>query len=392
MKAAIIGGGAAGFFAAINIKEMRPDISVTIIEKSTRVLRKVEISGGGRCNCTNTFANVRDLKHVYPRGHQAMKRLMHTFDNNDAQAWFERHGIPLTTQEDQCIFPKTQDSHTIINTFLNEARRHNIRIITNKTIDDIDQLSEYDIIVVATGGAQDPRAHQWLARTGHKTEPPIPSLYSLRIDDTALTSLAGTVAGSTKLRIADSKATATGTLLITHWGISGPATQHLTSQAARHLHQNSYSVPIAINWTGQSQQEAARQLQETIAAAPDKSLRNQRPCNLSRRLWEHIIGKTIPKTTTKWKDLSAKQQRQLVNTLTNDTYHVSGRASHRDEIVTCGGIALSDINLPSMQSKLNKKLYFAGEILDIDGTTGGFNLQAAWTTAYCVALAISRTI
>ena len=198
------------------------------------------------------------------------------------------------------------------------------------------------------------------------------------------------VAGSTKLRIADSKAT--GTLLITHWGISGPATQHLTSQAARHLHQNSYSVPIAINWTGQSQQEAARQLQETIAAAPDKSLRNQRPCNLSRRLWEHIVNKTIPKTTTKWKDLSAKQQRQLVNTLTNDTYHVSGRAPHRDEIVTCGGIALSDISLPSMQSKLNKKLYFAGEILDIDGTTGGFNLQAAWTTAYCAALAISRTI
>ena len=171
MKAAIIGGGAAGFFAAINIKEMRPDISVTIIEKSTRVLRKVEISGGGRCNCTNTFANVRDLKHVYPRGHQAMKRLMHTFDNNDAQDWFERHGIPLTTQEDQCIFPKTQDSHTIINTFLNEARRHNIRIITNKTIDDIDQLSEYDIIVVATGGAQDPRAHQWPAQGTRQSSP-----------------------------------------------------------------------------------------------------------------------------------------------------------------------------------------------------------------------------
>jgi hypothetical protein len=388
MKTAIVGGGAAGFFLAINLKELCPQMQVTIFEKSKKLLAKVEVSGGGRCNCTNSFASVRDLSQVYPRGHRLMKRLFKTFDYHDAYAWFERHGVRLMTQDDNCVFPASQDSHTIINLFLVEARRHGIEIRTESKISSLDELSDFDYIAITIGGMSN------LSPLASHLSPliiPVPSLYTFSIADEALRALMGTVIEDATAFIPGTNYRATGPLLITHWGMSGPAILKLSSYAARELHGHNYQMPLFVNWTSCKDPEIQQELQRIIDAHPQKQLGTIRPFDLPSRLWSYLLEKTLgERAQNRWQNLSKKEVNRLVNTLCNDSYQITGRAAFKDEFVTCGGIDLASVNPNTLESKHLPHVYFAGEVLDIDGITGGFNFQAAWTTAYTVAVAISQ--
>ncbi|MBR1801331.1 MAG: NAD(P)/FAD-dependent oxidoreductase [Bacteroidaceae bacterium] len=390
MRTAIIGGGAAGFFLAICLKERRPEMEVTILERSQRVLAKVKVSGGGRCNCTNSFEHVADLSAVYPRGHRLLKRLFKQFGPEEAYAWFERHGVRLVTQDDDCVFPASQDSQTIIDCFLREAQRHQVHIQTGVRISSLDELRDYDFVAVCTGGSPRAEGLQWLADAGHEVMPPVPSLFTLSIADAAFRNLMGTVVEDVTIMLPGTKLRASGPLLITHWGVSGPAVLKLSSYAARHLSEQAYAVPLIINWTGATDAEVLQTLQVLQRVHSHKQLHTIRPYDLPTRLWEYLLEKIVKgRARERWDSLGQKDLNRLVHALTNDSYETSGRAAFRDEFVTCGGIALTSIYPATLESRHVPHLYFAGEVLDIDGITGGFNFQAAWTTAYAVAAAIS---
>ena len=394
MKTAIVGGGAAGFFLAVNLKEMCPEMQVTIFEKSKKVLAKVEVSGGGRCNCTNSFEAVTDLSQVYPRGHRLLKRLFKTFDYRDAYEWFEAHGVRLVTQEDHCVFPASQDSHTIINMFLAEAKRHGVEIRTGCKIESLEQLKDYDYIAITTGGMPKGVLDQTTpspSYSGGEVITPVPSLFTFSIEDDELRKLMGTVVEDATAAIPGTKHRATGPLLITHWGMSGPAILKLSSYAARDLHDHNYQMPLAVNWTSRKEPEIQQELHEIIARHPQKQIATIRPFNLPSRLWDYLVQKTLgERAQNRWQNLNQKELNRLTNALCNDQYQIAGRAAFKDEFVTCGGIDLASVNQNTLESKTLRQLYFAGEVLDVDGVTGGFNFQAAWTTAYTVATAISQ--
>ena len=391
MKTAIIGGGAAGFFLAVNLKEMLPDMEVTIFERSSRVLAKVEVSGGGRCNCTNSFAQVSDLSQVYPRGHRLMKRLFNVFDHEDAYQWFERHGVPLVTQDDECVFPQAQDSHAIINCFLSLARRYHINICTGRKIQSLDELSGFDYIAVTTGGSPKGEGLRWLVELGHEIESPVPSLFTFSIDDARLHALQGLVVENAAASIPATKFRAEGPLLITHWGMSGPAILKLSSYAARHLADCQYRAPLAINWLQRQENDIRATLHEMAIRQPQKQLTTYNPFGLQQRLWGYLLEKALDhRATIRWGELNKKDINRLVNTLMNDNYQIVGRAAFKDEFVTCGGVSLKAVNPSTLESRYVPCLYFAGEVLDIDGITGGFNFQVAWTTAYTIAETIAK--
>ena len=362
---------------------------VTILERSQHVLAKVEVSGGGRCNCTNSFAHVTDLSQVYPRGHRLLKRLFKVFDYRAGYQWFESHGVRLVTQDDDCVFPALQDSHAIINCFLSEAKKHQVEIRMGAKVNALDDVADYDFVAVCTGGSPQASGLQWLADAGHEIVKPVPSLFTLSIADQQLTELMGTVVEPVQVMIPGTKFRAEGPLLITHWGVSGPAVLRVSSYGARHLSEADYQVPLSINWTGCKEPEVLEQLLSIVAQQPQKQLQTIAPCGLPARLWSYLLTKTLgERSKNRWQNLNQKELNRLVNTLTNDVYMTAGRAAFRDEFVTCGGVSLADVNPATLESRHVPNLYFAGEVLDIDGITGGFNFQAAWTTAYVVATAI----
>lgn len=391
MRTAVVGGGAAGFFLAINLKELMPKMEVTIFERSSRVLAKVAVSGGGRCNCTNTFHLVSDLAQVYPRGHRLLKRLFNVFDQHDAYRWFEQHGVPLTVQPDQCVFPKAQDSQAVIDCFLSLARRYHIDIKTHTKVQSLQDVGGYDCVVVTTGGSPTGDGLQWLAALGHEVVTPVPSLFSLAVGDSRLHELQGLVVSDATVRLPGTKLQATGPLLLTHWGMSGPAILRLSSYDARLLADSQYRHPISVNWTGTTEDDVRTLLNETAARQPQKLLTTHSPFALQQRLWTYLTERAFgAKPHVRWSELGKKDVNRLTNTLVNDTYQTTGRAPFRDEFVTCGGIALASVNPSTLESRHVPGLYFAGEVLDIDGVTGGFNFQAAWTTAYVVATSIKN--
>ena len=374
-------------------------MQVTIFEKSKKVLAKVEVSGGGRCNCTNSFEAVTDLQQVYPRGHRLLKRLFKTFDYRDAYEWFESHGVRLVTQDDNCVFPMSQDSHTIINMFLAEAKRHGIEVRTGCKIESLEELADFDYKVVTTGGM--PKGIKSLStpplapplNMGGEIVEPVPSLFTFSIEDEALRALMGTVVEDATVAIPGTKHKAMGPLLITHWGMSGPAILKLSSYAARDLHEHNYQMPLAVNWTSRKDPEILQELHEIIGRHPQKQIASIRPFNLPTRLWDYLVTKTLgERSQNRWQNLNQKELNRLTNALCNDQYKIAGRAAFKDEFVTCGGIDLASVNPNTLESKTLPQLYFAGEVLDVDGITGGFNFQAAWTTAYCVAMAISQSV
>lgn len=366
-------------------------MEVVIFERSQRVLAKVEVSGGGRCNCTNTFEGVTDLTQVYPRGHRLLKRLFNVFDQHDAYHWFERHGIPLTVQDDACVFPQAQDSHAIIDCFLSLARRYGIVIRKGVKVESLSVLQDFDFVAVTTGGSPKGEGLRWLAASGHEIEEPVPSLFTFSIADKRLQALMGVVTEAEAM-IPGTKFRAAGPLLLTHWGMSGPAILKLSSHAARYLAAQNYQAPLAIRWVLQTDQEITSWLFEQVAMQPKRQLTTCNPFGLQQRLWTYLVEKALgDRSKSRWAEVNKKDVNRLANVLLNDAYQMVGRAPFKDEFVTCGGISLKAVSATTLESKHVPNLYFAGEVLDIDGVTGGFNFQAAWTTAYTVATSIART-
>ncbi|WP_028896409.1 NAD(P)/FAD-dependent oxidoreductase [Prevotella sp. HUN102] len=392
---AIIGGGAAGFFAAIAAKETNPHAKVTIFEKAGRVLAKVGVSGGGRCNLTNSFEEITDLKQAYPRGDKLLKRLFKSFDHKDAYRWFEEHGVKLTTQADQCVFPVSQDSQTVIDCLTHTASKLGVEVKTHYALEAVEPLSDgrlearfkahgsetFDRIIVTTGGSPRAEGLQYLASLGHKIEAPVPSLFTFNVSEKAFCSLMGTVVEPVSLSIPSTKFRSQGPLLITHWGMSGPATLKLSSYAARYVSECDYEFPVSVNWLNETNASIVEErITGIIAKNPKKQLGSVRPYELSGRIWNYLIERAGLSPEKRWEELGKKSINKLIETLTNDTHRVSGRGTFRDEFVTCGGVSLKSINSNTLESKLCPGLFFAGEMLDIDAITGGFNLQAAWTT------------
>lgn len=404
LRIAIIGGGAAGYFAAIEAKRCAPDAEITIFEKNSTMLAKVAITGGGRCNLTNSFAQISDAKQAYPRGHKLMKRLLKHFSHTDVYDWFEREGVALVTQDDECVFPASQDSQTVISCLTGLAMRLGVRQQCGHSVMDIrrnadDTLhlcfangreADFDRVAITTGGAPKGEGLQVFARLGHKIEQPVPSLFTFNVADADFLALMGAVVDPVVTSIPGTKFRAEGALLVTHWGMSGPAVLKLSSHAARFLSENNYHTQVAVNWTGITHSSAtSEEVAAIVAANAQKQLASVRPFNLPSRLWLYILAKSGLQQQKRWGELGKKGISRLVETLTNDIHTISGKGRFRDEFVTCGGVSLSSVDMNTLESRVCPHLFFAGEVLDVDAITGGFNLQAAWTTGFIVGESIN---
>ncbi len=401
MNVAVIGGGAAGFFSAIHVKENFPEARVVIFEKSKKVLSKVKISGGGRCNVTNGCTSISELSKAYPRGEKKLKKAFRTFNTRHTMEWFEKKNVPLVIQEDQCVFPVSQNSQSIIDCFLKETQKSNIKIKTGMGVKSIMPIKNkiqieflkaehpteiFDKIIVATGGQPKRRGLEWLEQLGHEIEDPVPSLFTFNMPEENITELMGIVVENAAASIQGTKLNADGPLLITHWGMSGPAILKLSAFGARILNNMNYSFHIQVNWLNIKNHDLVMdELQKIIQAHGKKILANYRPYLLPERLWHYLLNKIGLPLDKKWEEIGKKGMNKIINILTHDIYAVKGKTTFKEEFVTCGGIHLSSIDFNTMQSKVCKNIYFAGEILDIDGITGGYNFQAAWTTAFIAA-------
>ena len=380
---AIIGGGAAGHFAAIAAKKAEPESVVTIFEKSGRVLVKVGVSGGGRCNLTNSFNDISDLKQAYPRGEKLLKRLFKTFDYKDAFQWFEQHGVVLVTQEDDCLTHTASKLGVVTNL-------HHVLTKIQKMDNNRLELHfkdkaprQFDKVIITTGGSPRIGGLQYLADLGHKIEQPVPSLFTFNIREKAFCNLMGAVVTPVQLSIPSTKFRSQGALLITHWGMSGPATLRLSSYAARHLTEQNYQSPVAINWVNETNAQLVEQnVMDLALRNQKKQVANVRPYDLPSRVWSYLLERSNIEKEKRWGEVGRKMMNKLVETLTNDVHQIAGKGTFRDEFVTCGGVSLKSINPNTLESKVCSGLYFAGEVLDIDAITGGFNLQAAWTTGF----------
>jgi hypothetical protein len=396
MKVAVIGGGAAGFFSAISAKTHNPDAQVTIYERSDKLLSKVRISGGGRCNVTHHCFKIHELVKFYPRGEKPLKKAFGIFSPTDTISWFNERGVELKTEEDGRMFPVSDSSQTIIDCLMKEVHNLGIGIKMKSAIKTLKEsknglilgfkngeTKEVERVVVATGGSPRPEGFNWLRELGHNIEEPVPSLFTFNMPDESITKLMGVVAAPLSVKIMGSKLKSEGPLLITHWGMSGPAILKLSSFGARELNEMNYEFKALINWTGEQSEQEIREVLKGVAEAHGKKrIHNVNPFELPGRLWEFLIEKVEVGENMIWQNMGKKNINRMVHILMNDEYSVRGKTTFKEEFVTCGGVCLQDIDIKTMESKKVPNLYFAGEVLDIDGVTGGFNFQAAWTTGF----------
>ncbi len=433
MKIGIVGGGAAGCFAAIWIRTISPETEVSVYEAGRKILAKVAITGGGRCNLTNSFADVRSIESIYPRGHRLMRHLLKEFSNQDVCEWFESRGIRLVAQSDNCVFPKSQNALEIVHLLENQMCEKGVKIYVNQKVSkvetlDIDGKNGYrltfgnqsqsdsrltetvDAVLVTTGGSPKPSGLSLLDSFALEIVTPVPSLFSFNIGarkdsiagvhsvnanaaqsrDAELSSLMGTVVENAVTGMVGTKFRANGPLLITDWGMSGPAILKLSSYAARFLAENDYKVQLMVNWLGEraNENDAAQMLRELAADNPQKQLSNVFPSAFNSRLWTFFLHRAGLADGKRWSELGSKGIARLASVLTSDIYPVIGRNKFKGEFVTCGGVALSNLNPKTLECRNWPGLYFAGEVLDVDAVTGGFNLQAAWTMGYVAAKSI----
>ncbi len=445
MKVAIVGAGAAGCFCAIELKRRMPSASVEVFEAGAKALAKVAITGGGRCNLTNSFEGISSLSAAYPRGDKLMKRLFRTFDQKSAWQWFENEGVKLVLQEDHCVFPASQDAMEIVNTLQARMRQAGVVLHMRHKVSGINPCSDggyelsiedakcsgrslrqvrrpdslapesiisvpepvegpilqksqrldkhnclADIVVVTTGGSPKLSGLGMLDGLDLEIVPPVPSLFTFNLPGSPVRELMGTVVDNANASLVGTKLKAAGPLLITHWGMSGPAILKLSSYAARYLAEKEYSATLSVNWFGGlGEQDVRDRILSLSKDNPQKQILNSHPSELPSRLWAYMITKAGIREDTRWAELGSKGMNRLVNTLINDEYQIRGKSRFKEEFVTCGGVALSNINLNTLESKNHPGLYFAGEVLDVDAITGGFNLQAAWSMGYTVARSIT---
>lgn len=396
MEVVVIGGGAAGFFAAISCKSHFPHAQVSLFEKSDKILAKVKISGGGRCNVTHSSFDVKQLATHYPRGERYLKKAFGLFNPSHTVAWFKERGVPLKTEDDGRMFPVTDNSQTIIDCLLNEAQKLGVQIKMKTPVKAIQKENDKfrivignsdaklaDNVIVATGGSPRPAGFKWLQDLGHSVEEPVPSLFTFNMPGEEIKKLMGVSVNQVEVRIMGEKLKSSGPLLITHWGMSGPAILKLSAFGARLLSAKKYNFSILVNWTGNLREEEVKSmLMRTARDYPQKKISNMNPLGLPGRLWEFLLQKTGLDTDMMWVNPGSKWLNRLAHTLCNDVYQVDGKTTFKEEFVTCGGVSLKEVDMKTMQSKILPGLYFAGEVLDVDGITGGFNFQAAWTTGY----------
>lgn len=395
MRVAIIGGGAAGFFAAISAKSHHPNSQVQIFEKSQKLLAKVKISGGGRCNVTNGTTSISELCKAYPRGGKQLKKAFHIFNTTHTWQWFEGRGVKLYTQDDGRVFPKSDNSQSIIDCLMKEVDSLGIRISMGSSVTRLEPLAEgvnlhfatevmeFDKVIIASGGSPKKSGLTWLENLGHEVIDPVPSLFTFKLPNDPVIDLMGLSVDNAIVKIQGTKLRSEGPLLITHWGMSGPAILKLSAFGARILNDLNYNFKVQVNWVGEANSEnVGSDLLESISKHPKKLCGNTRPFKMPERLWHHLLFKAQLDTEKPWSGIGRKGINRLIEVLTNDVYQASGTTTFKEEFVTCGGVSLASINMTTMQSKVSPHLYFAGEVMDIDAITGGYNFQAAWTTGF----------
>lgn len=400
MRVAIIGAGAAGCFCAVNIKRLSADIDVDIYESGSRALAKVAITGGGRCNLTNSFKNIEKLQRAYPRGDKLMRRVLSAFSNEDTMQWFENAGVRLATQDDQCVFPISQNAMEIVDTLLFEMRRRGVHLHLNRhvTIETTGNKylvdgNTYDSLVICIGGCPKASRLDFLKSFKFDIIEPVPSLFTFQTKPTCEghSALMGTVVEDVTISMAGTKFKADGALLFTHWGISGPAVLRLSSYAARWLAEHDYKGQAIINWCGEKKENDVREMiNGMMRNEGQKQVTNVYPRHLTQHHWMTILDKCGIPRTQRWNALNKTHINRLVTCLIADVHEITGKFPFKEEFVTAGGIALSNINIKTLEAKSHPNLYFAGEVLDVDAITGGFNLQAAWSMAYVIAREINH--
>ncbi len=397
MKIAILGAGAAGCFAAANIP-FDANNEVVVFEKAARAMQKIKVSGGGRCNVTHECFELPALVEKYPRGKQLLKKTFHHFNPSDTIRWFEERGVKLKTEPDGRMFPVSNDSQTIIDCIWGEMMKQKVQVRFHKGVLSIEpkenqyiihfaDKSSYtaDKILIATGGFPKKDQYSWIEALPHSIQNPVPSLFTFNLPKHPITELMGVVADAS-VKIAGTKFKEQGPLLITHWGFSGPAILRCSAWAARALEEKNYHFNISVNWLKEATEEDLREQLISLRQFEGKQLvHHKNPFGLPKRLWEYFVIRIGIAETTRWGDLPAAQQNKLIETLLRDVYEVKGKTTFKEEFVTCGGIELKDIEPQTMQSRKLKGIYFAGEITDVDGITGGFNFQNAWTSAWIAA-------
>jgi len=395
----IIGGGAAGFFTAINIVEKNSKLKVAILERGKNVLEKVRISGGGRCNLTHACFVPNDLVKFYPRGEKELKGPFHQFCSGDTIEWFEKHEVELKIEDDGRMFPVSNSSQTIIDCFLKATQKLKIDILTGHSVQELYQGENYwkistnqevfscQKVIMATGS--NPKMWELLQNLGHSIIEPVPSLFTFNIKDARIKDLMG-LSTLASVKVKKSKLQASGPLLITHWGMSGPGILRLSAWGARELADKKYQFAIQVNWLNETDFEEAIDLLKKIKEENSKKLVSKYAhFDLPKRLWENLVKAAGISEETKWADVNKKQLNTLAEQLTNAEFQVNGKSTFKEEFVTAGGVDLKEVNFKTMESKILPNLFFAGEILNIDAITGGFNFQNAWTGGFIVANAIT---
>ena len=402
MRVAVIGAGAAGCFCAAEIRRRLPSASVTVFEAGPKALAKVAVTGGGRCNLTNTFQGMERLEEAYPRGAAVIRNAFKALSPKQTYQWWENAGVPLTVQEDGCVFPESQDAMQVVRTLERLMRNRGvdlrcgqrvtrIREDLSLEIDGQDEPFRAEAVLLAAGGLKEDALKSLLPESV-ATTPTVPSLFTLKVPDPGLKALMGTVVPDARLELEGSGISAQGILLVTDWGLSGPATLRLSSYAARTLAQSSYKGAVIIKWLNADAAQVRSWTVEASSRQGRRQLSGFRPQGLSDRRWEHILARAGVDRSRKWAEISKDERGRLEATLLSDRYPVDGRARFKEEFVTCGGVSLDTVNARTLESRTVPGLFFSGEVLDIDAITGGFNLQAAWSTGYMAAVGICRRL
>lgn len=401
---AIVGGGASGFFAALRAAECMPGARIIILEKSVRFLSKVRVSGGGRCNVTHNCDHISKLVQHYPRGGNSLKKLFGFFKVNDTIEWFAQRGVQMKTEADGRMFPVSNSSQTIIDCFLEEAERLKVSLQTGFTVQQIvpeedgfslqsgrGEVVKAGRVLIAVGGYAKAEGYQWLTALGHSLVPPVPSLFTFNSPGNPIRELAGLSVPLAQVRIETTKLQYEGPVLITHWGFSGPAVLKLSAYGADWIHSQNYRFAIQIRWVVEPQEEKLRQqLQSYLQAHPKRLIHGHPLFELPQRLWQHLCRQAEISQELRWLEITKKGLNKLIEGLYRDRHMVEGKTTFKEEFVTCGGIPLQELSLPSMESKIVPGLFFAGEVLNIDGITGGFNFQNAWTTGWLAGSALGE--
>jgi hypothetical protein len=399
----IVGGGAAGFFAAVNAARLAPGQPVAILEKTNKLLSKVRVSGGGRCNVTHACFDPRELWKFYPRGGKELRGSFSRFNPNHTEEWFEARGVKFKTEEDGRMFPVTDNSETIVNCLLAEAERYGVEILAGHEVISIEKTGgcfqlncengkqfSCKKLLIASGGHAKSAAYEFIRETGHKIEDPVPSLFTFNMPGNRIIGLMGVSVENASVKIEGTPIETSGPLLITHWGMSGPAILKASAWGARTLAEKNYQFNALISWLPGKNEEAVREMIADLKMTyASRQLINTSFAQIPKRLWYFLLVKAGVKEELRWADLSKKESNQLLEVLIRDRYPVAGKTTFKEEFVTCGGVSLSEVDMKTMESRKLPGLYFAGEVLDIDGVTGGFNFQAAWTTGWLAANAMA---